>query len=148
MSITPEKSRNGIFFEIEIFILKYALNNSESIRIKKSTKDFCICHFFDLWSPFFEKMAMSPEKIKLGKIFRNRNFHLKIRSGPFWIDSNNKIFDQNFLSLPFFRSMTPHFSRKNGYVVTRRLRITFYCILDNKCYINFQTKHVKKPKVF
>ena len=38
----------GIFFEIEIFVLKYVLAHFESLLPKKvfSTKNFCLCHFF------------------------------------------------------------------------------------------------------
>ena len=38
----------GNFFEIEIFFSKYVLDYPQSILTKKiSTKDFCLCHFFD-----------------------------------------------------------------------------------------------------
>ena len=45
----PLKSLNGRFsFEIEIFILEYIVNHSESIPIKKiSSKNFCLRHFYD-----------------------------------------------------------------------------------------------------
>ena len=50
----------GIFFEIEIFVLKYVLGHSESIPTKKNfDQNFLSLSFFRPVIPLFEKMAMS-----------------------------------------------------------------------------------------
>ena len=53
--------------------------------------------WLELWPPFFENTVMSPEKSHDGFFFRNRHFHFKIRFGPFWIDSDQKIRRNTFL---------------------------------------------------
>ena len=51
----------GKFFDVEIFILEYVLDHSESIPTKKnfSTKIFWLCHFFTILVILAEK---SPTK--------------------------------------------------------------------------------------
>ena len=44
----------GIFFEIEIFVLKYVMDHSESIPIKKSAKNFVFAIFLTC-DPIFRK---------------------------------------------------------------------------------------------
>ena len=86
-----------------MFVLKYVLDHSEWIPTQKnfSTKNLCLCHF-STSDPIFRKKCLN--QVIMGKKFRNRDFRFWIRFGPFWIDSDpKKIFDQNFLSLPFFR---------------------------------------------
>ena len=46
MAMSPEKNQYGIFFEIEIFILKYILEHFESIPIKKSSTKIFYLQFF------------------------------------------------------------------------------------------------------
>ena len=71
------------------------MDHSESIPTKKkfSTKNFCLCHFFDLWPNFSKKWL---RKVTMGKNFRNRDFRFKIRFRPFWIDSEKKFFSKKF----------------------------------------------------
>ena len=57
-----------LFFEIEIFIIKYVLDHSDSIATKKFlTKNYCLCHFFDKEWP----------KLEIFVIFLVRNFFSK-----------------------------------------------------------------------
>ena len=184
----------GKNFEIEIFVLKYVLDHSESIPTKKifSTKNFCLCHFFDqkwpkievFWQFFSKKIfvptfrtfycgsfepsyscvpltfaeifpseqigarssstiwsswVLSDQSTRTGigarvwsglsvlgddwscdshfskkrlcpqrKVIMGKNFEIE----TFWIDSDpNNFFDQNFLSLPFFRPVIPFFEK-------------------------------------
>ena len=65
-------SHNGKNFEIEIFVLKYVLDHSESIPTQKKflTKIFCLCHFFDQKWPKIEVFwGFLAEKIFFQKIF-------------------------------------------------------------------------------
>ena len=111
MAVSPEKSQNGNIFEIEIFILKYVFNHSESIPTKKnfSIQNFCLCHFFDLW-PRFSKNWLC--KVIMGKNFRNRYFRFKTRFGPFRIDSDQKNFSTKNFYLCHYYDLWPHFSKK------------------------------------
>ena len=91
------------------FKIRFGLFWIDSDQKKISTKNFCLCHFFDLWPHFSKKWLC---QVIMGKNFRNRDFRFKIRFGPFWIDSDQKnFFDQKFLSLPFFRPGTPFFEK-------------------------------------
>ena len=91
----------GYSFEIEIFVLKYVLDYSESIQTKKSTKNFCLCHFFDLWPHFFQKMALLSNN---ENFFRNREICFRISFGQLWIDTDQKkIFPQKIFFFAIFR---------------------------------------------
>ena len=64
MAMSPEKVITGKMFEIEIFILRYVLDHSESIPIKNFRPKIFVFAFFT-----FEKMAMYTEKSNNWKNF-------------------------------------------------------------------------------
>ena len=113
-TMAPEKNHNGKNFEIEIFVSKYVLGHFESSPIKKvfRPKKFLSLPFFRSMPPIFRKMAMSPKKSQNGKKFRNRDFHSKIRFGPFWNDSDLKKFLAKKFVIAIFSTFNPHFSKK------------------------------------
>ena len=63
----------------------------------------------DLWLLFFKKRLCPQRIVIIGKIFRTRDFHFKIRFGVFWVDSDRRKFPQNFLSLRCFSTYAPSF---------------------------------------
>ena len=65
---------------------------------KNFDRKFWLCHFFDQWPRFLKKWLC---QVIMGIIFRNRDFHFKLRFGLFWIDSCQKNSTKNFC-LPFF----------------------------------------------
>ena len=63
MAMSTEKNHNGIFFEIEYFILKYVLDHFESIPIDKKRKKI------STYEPHFPKQQWS--YLKVERIQRN-----------------------------------------------------------------------------
>ena len=69
--VRAKKNYTGKIFYLEIFVLRYVSNHSESIQTKKffSTKIFYLCHFFAILVILAEK-RLSPTKKNLhGKKF-------------------------------------------------------------------------------
>ena len=90
----------------------------------------------------------------MGKKLRFRDFRFKMRFKKFWIDSNEKkIFDQNFLTLPFFHYFGQKMTKsqkeiRNG----KKFRFwDFRFKIRFKTFKSIPTKKVKKifrPKFF
>ena len=107
--LSQEKFITVNFFEIKIFLSKWVLDHSKSILIEKNNfnQKFFVCVIFRLMTFIFQKKWLSPEKSHNGIFFRNWDFNFEIRFKPFWIDSDQKNIDQQFVSLPFFGPKWP-----------------------------------------
>ena len=68
---------------------------------KNRPKFFDLTIFSQFW-PFLAEKQSPTKKNHTGKNFRFQDFRFRIRIKTFWIDSDKKNFDQNFLNLPFF----------------------------------------------
>ena len=103
------RSHNGKFFSKSWFSFQNTFWNilNRFRPKKKSTKNFCLCHF-STCDPIFRKIGC---QVTMGKNFRNRDFCFKTRFGPFWIDFDQKKFSTKNLSSPFFRPETPFFEK-------------------------------------
>ena len=93
-----KKNRRENIFDFEIFGLKYVLKHSESIP---NNKIFDQNFYFAIFHHFGRKTTES-KKIYTGKNFRFWDFRFKLRFETFRIDSDQKKFDKNFLTLSFF----------------------------------------------
>ena len=90
------------FFVIEISFWNTFWTILNRFRFRKNlAKNFCRCHFFDLWPPIFDKWRC-PQRQVIMYFFLNRDFHFKICLGPFWIYSDQKKIEPKFSPLPFF----------------------------------------------
>ena len=65
------------FYKIKIFILKYVLDHSKSILVKKLDPKFLSLPFFRNVTPYFKKMAVSRGKSKWDFFFEIEIFILK-----------------------------------------------------------------------
>ena len=111
-AMSQRKVITGNFFEIEIFILKYILDRSESISmVKKFSSKIFVLSIFSTYDPHFSIKWLCPQrKVIMRNFFRNRDFHFKIPFGRFWIDSDKKLkkiffcyfFDQKWPKLEIF----------------------------------------------
>ena len=72
--------------------------------------------FFNLWPQLFEKRLCSRRKVIMENVSRNRDSHFKVRFGPFWIDSDQKIVSVKIFCLSHNCKIWPQFFRKNGNV--------------------------------
>ena len=64
MAVSPEKSQNGNIFEIEIFILKYVFNHSETITIKKIWPKTLVFAIFRQKRPNLDVLKSFEQKIQ------------------------------------------------------------------------------------
>ena len=117
MTECQEKILHGKnILDFEIFGLKKVLKH-KSIPTKKKIFDqnFCLCHFFTTFGHFGQKTTESQEKTLHGKHFQFREFRFEIGFKTFWIDSDQKNFDQIFWLCHFFAILAEkgEFQEKN-----------------------------------
>ena len=106
-----KKIYTGKIFDFEIFCLKPILEHSESIPTKKfSIKISWVIHFFTILVILAEKRESQTKHLTREKFSISRIW-FKIRFETFWIDSDQKNYDPNFLTLSFFHYFG-HFGRK------------------------------------
>ena len=99
----------GIYFEIEIFILRCVLDHFISIPIKKIRPKFFVFPIFSTYDPnFIKKWLCLPKIVIMVKFFEIEIFISKyLLNNSELIPIKNKFFEQKFLFLPFFRPKWP-----------------------------------------
>ena len=104
----------GIFFEIEIFVLKYILDHSESIPTKKFDQKF-LPSIFSTCGLIFRKNGYVSQN---GIFFQVEIFVLKYVLDHFESILTKKNFRPKFFVFAIFSTCDPIFE-KNGYVKSK-----------------------------
>ena len=99
---------------------------------------------FSLFWPTNDRV---PGKKYIAKIFRFRDFWFKTRFETFWINSDQKNLDQNFLILSFFGKNDRN-SKKNNQVKKFWLKNFFGFGIDSECFKTCFKPNISKSKNF